>query len=269
MKTFIRNIKKHWRLAVICAAVFLIVLTVAVILLREPSKTGSKSERQGYLLNTDYPVYVTKQEQNLLLELDGSESVDLQWEISFSDETIAAADHQPENRGKRKVVLTPLAVGFTTVSFMRTGEISGYRYDAVRIDADIYVSGDTEAERALYLNDVRLFASDAGAADTATPYLLVENKVILPNGGDWTLTAPVDESGEDGAEQRYYIVQEPENEGTPCIVVFRNLNAPEPESGDTTEQDTLLLRSESLGIEKRIECYMNAERNWYLRNAEG
>lgn len=269
MRTFIRNIKRHWRLALVCAAMLLIAFAVTVRLLRQPKKTEPQSERQGFFLDTDYPVYITQQGHDLLLELDGSKTSDLNWSVSFSDASIASADNRAEKGGKRTVMLSPAAVGFTTVSFTRTGEIAGFRYDAVQIDAEVYVSGDTDADRTVYLSNMRIFSSGAGALDTAAPYLLIENKVILPKGGDWTLTAPVDESVENDAEKRYQIVPDPENEEAPCIIVFRNMNAPEPVNGDTSEQDVLLLESASLGIRQRVECYMNAERNWYLRNAEG
>ena len=132
MKRSFHNIKEHWILALVCMAVLLTAIVFAVIVMKNAGSSDERhAVRQGYFLDTDYPVYVLEKGGNVLLELDGSKPPDLTWQAAFSDETVAAlADGTNEASGKRKVTLTLAATGYTILSFTRSAQIGSVSYDA-------------------------------------------------------------------------------------------------------------------------------------------
>ena len=138
MKNFIHNIREHWVIALICAAVILITAVITGIMLKSDQKSGN-AERIGYFLDTSYPMYVTEKDGSLMIELDGSESTGLYWETDVSNEKVlTVSSDKKEKKGKLTVLLQPLDTGYTTVSFRRSSEFYGIEYDVVKIDAEIF-----------------------------------------------------------------------------------------------------------------------------------
>ena len=287
MKNFIQNIKNHWIIALVCMAVLLAAITFAVILLRTGNGIGGDGQttgRQGYFEDTDYPVYVTERKGIVLFELDGSKTPDLTWQTAFTDEAVASASGNVKERsGKLKAELLPVQTGYTVVSFTRTGQIGGISFDAAVIRAELYVTSDADGAMTLRCANVYQELASAGAADTDTPYILEGNRVLLPNGGDWTLTY----RRPDGIAQDEYYIEEGQNaDGVQMFTVYprqgeASTRSPEDLEGgdvpdDEDEEDAaaagtvqgLVLRSASLGMEVRLECVQGNSASDILRPLE-
>ncbi len=289
MKNFIQNIKKHWIIALICAAVFIIAVTVAVIISKSGGATGGNSqttERTAYFEDSDYPVIVTEKQGTVFFELDGSKTADLTWETMFSDPDIASlGENAKERSGKLKAVVLPKNSGYTIVTFTRSGEISGVRYDAAKISAELYVTSDADGVLTMRCSNVYQALDTAGAADSSTPYIFDGNTVLLPNGGDWTLTY---RKPDDLTMDEYYVEEGQNADGIRMFTVYPNQTVEatrdpadlaegdmppddeETQAAEQPEQKTgLILRSESLGIEQQLECYPNDAFGYSLRQVEG
>ena len=286
MKNFIQNIKKHWIIALVCMAVLLAAIAFAVIVLRKGNGMGADEQdtvRQGYFEDTDYPVYVTERKGNVLFELDGSVTPELVWQTAFTDETVAAAaEGAQEHSGNLKAELLPLQTGYTVVSFTRTGEIGGVSFDAAVIRAELYATTEADGTMTLRCSNVYQELSTAGAADTDAPYILEGNCVLLPNGGDWTLTY----RKPDGITQDEYYIEEGQNEdGVQMFIVYPRqgeaaTRSPEDlEGGDVPDDDDeaeaaadtvqgLVLRSASLGRKVQLACVQGDSVPYILRPVE-
>lgn len=272
MENFIRNIKNHKKIAVICLSVLLVSIIIVMIVTKfgggtkiNPTVKEHNSDAIGYFEDSDYPVYASQENQTLVIELDGSKSPDLKWENSDSpDNIIAVSDKGEEKDGMLTYVLWPSSTGYATVTFKRSGEIGGFSYDAVNIQVDVIVYTDDENVMYIKISDIRQSTASAGALDSDTPYLLNKNRVIMPNGGDWTL-APADDGG--APEGLYRIMEGVDDSGYSYFDVSKDLSLMINEDGEPDEnavESRLILKSESLGIEKRLDCVMNSEREWLL-----
>lgn len=299
MNTFIRNIKNHKKAAIICAAVLVTAAAgiVLVILLSGKKKEGTESARTGYFLDTEYPVYVTEKDGSLVFELDGTASSDLKWQSGCDPKSIAIIqDGAEEKKSKLTLTLNPGMAGYTTATFARSGKVAGISYDAVKITADLVTSGTAETGKELHLSAIRQNTALAGALTSDTPYLVQGSRVILPNGGDWTLSLEGEENV--NAAIRYSFYTSIDDEGYEYLGVSQTVVDPNPpmilsaddeipeesseessaetddglqllDSADSFEQPPVfLLRSESLGIEQRLTLAVDSDMQSYLCKAE-
>ncbi|MBR3267446.1 MAG: hypothetical protein IKI58_01760 [Oscillospiraceae bacterium] len=309
MSTFINNIKNHKKLAVICAAVLVaaVAVTVLAFVLANREEKGS---RELYFEGTDYPVYVTKANQKMKFELDGSKSANLAWTYAAEPGKVAhLSKENSEKKGKLTLSLKALETGYATAVFRRSSEIAGIPYDAVTIYADYYVSENEKGEKSMTLTDMRQVTATVGALDTQYPYLADGSRILLPNGGDWQMTAEIPEGL---PEDLFVCYQNFDENGHMCIEVvqkeltlqseipdeYRNLslaelieklseepNQNEQNSSQSSAQsevsgeeaeillssvyDTVfVLKSESLGIEQRLQFKLNGNQKWVLCAAE-
>lgn len=271
MSNFISNIKKHKKLAVICAAVLAAAVAAAVLAsVLAKQKKGPEPEshkRTLYFEDTDYPVYVTNQGDKLLIELDGSATPELNWTSDLEPYGIARIEpEKDEKNGKYSLSLEPFQSGFAAASFRRSSEIAGLNYDVVTIYADFYISENKEGEMIMTLSDMRQIGSSAGAPDTDTPYLINGSRIYMPNGGDWVLKAEDAQGIPDDHFNSYRNIDENNYE---YIEFFYANSAEDPEKPETGASETVLyLESAALGIRQRLEYSLNDNNEWVLCAAE-
>lgn len=137
-------------------------------------------------------------------------------------------------------------------------------YTSVSIDVDVIVSEDEEKLLTIQLSDIRQNVSDSGALDTDSPFILSGDRVILPKGGDWTLE-PYDQ--ENVPEGLYQIGHGVGDDGIPFYVVSMDTSVMVSDDGSISEKamdSVLVLKSEQLGIEKKLKCRMDPTRSWVL-----
>lgn len=283
MKNFIRNIKEHKIAALICLGVVALLVLISVLAVRHGSKDsddGSSSEQASeaeigeakrFYEDSDYPLTVTQEGQTLAVSLDGSATPDLAWQSFCTPEGIVTAEFDgEEDGGKVRSVISPEAVGYTTVTYSRSSEIGGMGYDAVSFSLDVYVYAD-EDNGTMYvrLSGTRQNNSASGAADTDNPYLLDANTVLFPKGiGDWTLTADPDSNAPEGY---FNIMQATTDDGLSYFAVVIDSSLEYNEDGSLNFDAItakLLLKSEALGIEQKLKCVMDEERTLTLVEAE-
>ena len=304
MKNMIEKIKtifqKHKKVIIIAAAVLLVLIILMILLLSRGCSNTSEQQTaeketkvSEYFQNTDYPVRVSYVDKDIRITLGGNKLAEQDWLVDTSNNGVITMIKEDERAdGACSVLVTPESVGYTTITFRQTSSVGGLDYDIVRIDADIMVYSRDEISVVSYsysdpnanvndmnkqieilytdVKDIRLNTSASGAVDSDTPYLLQKDKVILPNGGDWTLTPFEQEKLPEGLYVIRYITTD-EKIGCPYYKVKKDTEKLITEDGMLNEDamdSCLLLKSESLGIEKKLECTMDSERVWILSEKE-
>ena len=273
MKTFINNVKNHKKLAAVCAAVFIITAAVTIwaFLDTYKKKSDNPNVKTGYFLNTDYPVYVSVEGDALLIELNSPANSRLMWKADADPKGHALAEYSgQEQGGKMTVRLKPGVPGYSTAVFRQSGTVGGIPYDAVVITASLITSSDTENEKSVSLSGIYQDICGAGATDTDTPFLIDGLKVILPNGGDWTMTQ---DTGSSPDQAHYDVMRNVDADGNTYLTVIRSVGIIKPEDSITDDNTLLsltgnkavfLLKSESLGITQRLKLCVNSEMKEYL-----
>ena len=280
MKNFIRNIKEHKKIALICLALIIVLVAVTVLVMKlggksessSSSDTQSEGSQDGsdYFSDSKYPVSITGSGSSATVSLEAKDSSDnMKWELSVADDGIASAVFDGKDTDKKLAsTIIPKGVGYTTVTYKRTGELNGVSYDAVNIRADVTVYADDGGSLHIRVDNVRQSTSSSGAVDSKTPYLLKGNRVIFPAGGDWTLTV---ESEGKVPEGLYVIMPGTDDEGHSYYDVSMNNSLIIKDNGEAdldAINSRLVLQSESLGVIKKLKCVMNAEKEWTLTEAE-
>ena len=273
MKNFIRNIKNHWKLALVCLAVLVVIVVITVLVVRsggskppDGSSSGTEpnasSDTVGYFENSDYPVRTLRQDNDLIITLQGTD-----WEYSCQPLDKLYISLESTDDGTSVYKAAPVDLGYATVTFKKTASLGELSYDTVNIQAEVVVFEEADETLSVRLSDIRENTSASGAMESETPYLLQDNRVIMPNGGDWTLTV----SGEGNVpEELYRIMPGVSDEGYSYFDVTKNPGLLIDENGEINEElanTKLVLSSESLGIEVTLECIMNTEREWILVEA--
>lgn len=280
MNNFVRNIKQHKLAALICFLLLAaIVAAVVVMVIKERNgaadssslaeveqKAGEQSRTAEYFGDTDYPVKVTTKDGKVILDLDGSKTPDLTWQV-VSDDTeqavIKAENDGEETEGRLSTVITPVSVGYATVSCTRGSEVSGIAFNVSHIEAEVYTSIDENGNISATLSDIRQTKSLGGALDTKTPFLLDKNAIILPNGGDWTVEIIL----ADGAPADLFRAFRDEGEGDLVRYYFeKNISAIKSDDlGEITkmlDDSKIVLKNETLGIEQQLDLTMSPEKEW-------
>ena len=276
MKNFIRNIKQHKKIALICLVLLIVLVALVVVVMKLGKSSGDQSdESQGddnssqYFSDSKYPLTVSVNGSVATVSLEAKDSSDMKWECSEETQGVALAKLEGNDTEKKLTsTITAQSIGYTTVVYKRTGELNGVKYDAVNIRVDIAVYAADDGKLLVRVDKVSQNTSSSGAVDSKTPYLLKENRVILPEGGDWTLT--VDAEGK-VPEGLYRIMQGTDENGHSYYDVSMDTSLIIKDNGETDVNalnSRILLKSESLGIKKKLKCVMNAEKEWTLTEAE-
>lgn len=144
------------------------------------------------------------------------------------------------------------------------------------ISAELYATEETDGTLSLRCTNVYQSLSTVGAADTETIYVLTGCSVVLPNGGDWSLTyrRPADayhtEETEDENGIRTFTVYPSRREAETRSAEDRaggNIPDDDEDSQDTAPEG-LVLTSASLGITVPLEI-VQTETAEVLRPAGG
>lgn len=279
MSNFVRNVKQHKVAALVCFLILAAVIAVTVLLMRNEKEqtdlSAPDTEQQEakdtvteYFTDTDYPVKVTKGGGKLTLALDGAKSPDTAWQ-TVSDDTeqavIKAENDGEEKDGILSSVVTPVSVGYAKLTYSKSGELGGIAYNAVTIEAEIYVSVDDENNMSVTLSDIKQSSPQAGALDTDTPYLIDGNRVVMPNGGDWIIVVSLAK----GAPANLYIIsRNTGDDGVEYLSVEKNPTAVQGTSLDEIakiiDDSKIVLVSSSLGIQQPLKCELSSEKTWVL-----
>ena len=292
MNSIIQKIKEH-RIISTIIAVLLCAAIIVVIFLLSGTPTGKKADSSSsgdavtetdYFKDSDYPVHITAKGTEINIKLDGSKTPELTWDTAIEPGGIIFAENDAkEDNGVLNSLVKPKGGGYVTISYVRSAEIAGRKYAVAKIDVDIIATAADDGTISVSVSDVRQGLASAGAVDTETPYILEGNKVILPNGGDWTLTPP---EVSDDAYPLYTIYSGYDEEGFQYFSVTRNISTyynsfeesiSSDESSETSSSaqgteaennDELILKSESLKTEQKLRCTLDENREWILVTAE-
>ncbi len=276
MNNFIRNIKKHRIAALICLAVLLIGIIVAAVMLHRDSTAGKDTiekihtaNTEEYFTDTETPVYTSTSGQNLLLSIEGAAGEAEEWSTEVTPTGLVfIGDKREEKDGDLTFTISPVSTGYTTLILRKSGETAGLTYDKVRITADLVIYNGDDGVLHIRASELRKDNGSSGATDSDTPYVLDGNRVIMPNGGDWTL-AP--ENADALPEGFYRILPGTDENGHSYFDVTKDtskLTADEADDFLAVLNSVLLLKSESLGVTKKLDCIMNDNRQWILVEAE-
>ena len=292
MNSIIQKIKEH-RIISTIIAVLLCAAIIVVIFLLSGTPTGKKADSSSsgdavtetdYFKDSDYPVHITAKGTEINIKLDGSKTPELTWDTAIEPGGIIFAENDAkEDNGVLNSLVKPKGGGYVTISYVRSAEIAGRKYAVAKIDVDIIATAADDGTISVSVSDVRQALASVGAVDTETPYILEGNKVILPNGGDWTLTPP---EVSDDAYPLYTIYSGYDEEGFQYFSVTRNISTyynsfeesiSSDESSETSSaaqgteaenNDELILKSESLKTEQKLRCALDENREWILVTAE-
>ena len=292
MNSIIQKIKEH-RIISTIIAVLLCAAIIVVIFLLSGTPTGKKADSSSsgdavtetdYFKDSDYPVHITEKGTEINIKLDGSKTPELTWDTAIEPGGIIFAENDAkEDNGVLNSLVKPKGGGYVTISYVRSAEIAGRKYAVAKIDVDIIATAADDGTISVSVSDVRQALASVGAVDTETPYILEGNKVILPNGGDWTLTPP---EVSDDAYPLYTIYSGYDEEGFQYFSVTRNISTyynsfeesiSSDESSETSSaaqgteaenNDELILKSESLKTEQKLRCALDENREWILVTAE-
>ena len=276
MNNFIRNIKNHKKAALICLAVVAAVAAAAVLAVKlsgssdetsssssDASQSEDASASVSYFTDSDFPVTVSARGQSALISLSGEDK----WEHSCSPSGIVSEQTETGEENSTVLVLSPMKVGYASLKCRQTGKLGSVSFNTADICADVTVYADENGAMRIRVDNLRLSTASSGAGDSATPYVIAENRVIFPNGGDWTLTVEADGEVPEGL---YLIMPGTDDEGHSYIEVSMDSSLMINDKGEidmNAVTSRLLLRSESLGIEKRLNCTANPEKEWILTEA--
>lgn len=150
-------------------------------------------------IDSEYPVsYRTEKSGNITIALDGSKTKDLVWETSVENEEIVGVTAKgKESGGKAKFIISPKATGLSNVSFIRSDDANGYKYDVVKVSIPIYVVDNGGTLNVTFVDTPKIIiGSDAYGSDTQYPFMVGTNDQGAPtitfvNGqSDWTVSDP-------------------------------------------------------------------------------
>ena len=281
---FFRNFSRtQIRSAVIAVCgVFLLVLVFALILrLRAPknpddglisedsSVSGNDNlpiQQASFFEDSAYPAKISMKGSGLLVELDGSQTPDLQWEIECNqNDIVTIAPEGKENGGKLQFQVSPVTAGYAVMNCTRTIQIGEKIYPAAEIRLEVVVSAVSGGGLETAVTDVRQYISVLGAKDSAQPFLIIGDSVFFPSGGDWTVEA------EETAHDYYRILSDTDDSGAWCaqVITMPNvLSLLSPEMQEEAFASHIILKSESLGVSYQLEILYDENNRMYLQITE-
>ena len=266
MNNFITNIKNHKFIALGCLGVLLVLIVIVIIVSVNNNGTSDAPEQTVYFEDTDHPVYISFVDNNVLVRINSVNPDDLKWRVFVLPGEIPLAENITEMENDLYLELSPTQEGYNTVCFVKEKNVAGITCEIVRIELDLFAAEANNGEFKMNFSDIRQSNSEAGATDSDTPFILDGDRVLFPSGGDWVLSAEVGTP-----EGLYAFTEDKDEKGITYIRVMKNTNVlMDDETSNTVIQASykLILSSESLGIEKRLNCRMSENRSWVLSVVE-
>ena len=193
---------------IILIAVIAIVAVIVILLVND--RTENESEVFSYFDEGNYPVTLTESEDgNLVFELDGSNSPDIDWEVktvagglssetSSEKEEVAEASsiylQQEDIDGRLRLVVSPISTGYSTVICKKSTELYGMGYQPVKVTISFVVGNHGSSGLSVNMSAIDEDADmQAGATDSEQPYIIEGDSVYFPNGGSWALSPAEDD----------------------------------------------------------------------------
>ena len=307
----------QWFGIAMAAVVVLAVVVIIGLILRgtalEKAPGGNDSQTEDgiyqeadYFAEDGYPVHIKQDGNALSVKLDGSKTPELRWDVTVEpDEVITVESSHEESGGILSLSVQPFDTGYARIHCVRTGTSGGRSYNEADITIEAVVSREINGGLVVSLSNAVQNVSKTGAADSETPYILREDSILFPNGGDWTVTventdrAPVslngvgvgtadkepenetdigeeDENDEDtqpAAEVTalypmvYNIFTSYENGQPYCNISIDPFVYDElgPENAEKALQNKIILHSDALNVTERLEVVQSEAGGWVLR----
>ncbi len=122
-------------IAIIALIGVIIILSLVLIL------AGRKKEGKATAFpDSDYPVDIDTSGKDIILNLDGSKTKELTWEMEIEDEAYVTVEQtKKEKNGKAQYKISPVRVGLTDITFTRKNKIGDYEYTAVNLTLPVSV----------------------------------------------------------------------------------------------------------------------------------
>ena len=232
----------------------------------ETSETEEEFIReQSYFEDSNYPVQFSIEGNGIRAVLDGSITPELKWEVSCAQEEIVTIEADgEETEGKLGFLIRPQMPGYADLTCVRSMELGGQTFPIAAIHVSVVVSENSHNALETSLTEVYQTLSAAGASDTEYPYLLVDDRIVFPNGGDW-VAAPEESAG------GYYLL----GEGSDGAISYVQVRT-QPSVLETLDEEKIedllsagiLLESKSLGRKERIGVEYDENGNLHLVASE-
>ncbi len=261
MDKFIDLIKKHKPIAIAGAVVLLLIIAAAIVLLAlsDGSDSDKENNKQEFFTDTNNPVYVYDSENGIEIDITGYKSSDLKWAVDPEFNSVFETKCDDKDKKDLNIVILPAGEGYGNIKFTQSGEIAGLSFTAVQIEANVMVNYDENGGLVCSLSDIHQELSYAGALDSETPYILSGNKVLMPKGGDWTLTP---EYSDKAFEGMYEVYEGSTDDNIYYIAVEVDIS--KISSVENENNSKLILSSETLDFKKELVCLLGADGDWKL-----
>ncbi len=281
------NKKKIIIIGIIALVVIAIGIYVLIAIRNQRMRTN------GLFDDSDYPVTYTYEENTLVVNLDGSKTPTIGWEVKIdNEEKVEVTQEGKAPRTKAKYVIKPTAPGLTRVRFIKAVSAAGHKLNIAEINIPIYVGELGDGFEIQCLDDPYYIKGyDVIGGDTDYPVILnnatmdgealsqdmnefTGNIVFLNGQNDWVLNSPdamVDFSfyEEEGRVTVYIskgtgIVTDPEEASTEdvytkAISSVTDGTPKEDYLSVDVKEATFTISSESLGISKNIKVNFNED----------
>ena len=268
-----KAVSEHRWLAVVILAAVIAILAILIAVLN----MSGGNEETGYFTDGDYPVYVkTTKKGNLQIRIDSKEPSRLVWTTEVIPPEVVTVTEKKNSDGKLTCEIKPETPGYSNVTFTLSGELAGMPYTAAEVIAGVMISVDPDGIPSIILSDISETASNAGATDSETPYLIEGDKIYFPNGGNWTAEGiNVMGSGAESIDTPYYLYRGVSDDGWPYFAVgidsrqyFQEGAAPTEEDLNKLFSSEFVIKNEDLGIEQPISCVMAGNGRCILSKGE-
>ena len=261
MKKFLNSVTKtvseHRWLAVVIVAAVIAVLAILIAVL---NMSGGNGET-GYFTDGDYPVYVkTTKNGNLQIRIDSKESTDLTWAAEVNPSEVVTVTEKKNSEGKLTSEIKPEMGGYSTITYSLSDEMYGMPYMAAEVIANVMIAVDPDGVPSITLSDISETTSNAGATDSESPYLIEDDRIYFPNGGEWSVEG-INVMGSDAEwiDTPYYMYRGISDDGWPYFAIGVSSQQYFEEGASPTEEEItrlmsteFVLKNEELGIEQKL-----------------
>ncbi len=175
-----------------------ILAVIALLLLILFLTRDKEQDREKLLADSGYPVSLAEDGEKLKVNLDGSKTEDLTWNVKVENTDMLSVSRQgEEKKGKAGFLISPNIAGLTNVIFTRSGDVAGQELTVAEIELPVIVYEEEgrlvarAAEEAVVKE-----AKDVGGSALEYPYILENHEdgtadISFPKGeADWVFLDP-------------------------------------------------------------------------------